>query len=296
MTTERSLRYAFVAAAAVAFAGTAIADDEKEVCASSYENAQKLRREGKLKDARKDLVTCGNQKFPAVLVPYCVQMLHDVDEAMPSILIVARDDKGASTDDVRVIVDGEVWAEKLDGRALPIDPGTHVIRLEHAGSAPWEDKVLVNEGEHSRRIEPVFGPRKSDASPLVPNAPPAGSSPSHGTSVSLWPAGLAFGIGGAGVVVGAAMGVVALSTKSSLDKECKTKTSCPASAQGDIDKLNTMGIGSTVGFVVGGAGVVTGIVLAVVLSRHTDTSASALARPSVSPWVSPFGAGLDVRF
>jgi hypothetical protein len=266
------------------------ADDDKEVCATSYENAQKLRRDGKLKDARKELVKCGNQKCPSVLVPYCVQMLHDVDEAMPSVLIVARDEKGSPTDDVRVIVDGERWADKLDGRPIPVDPGTHVLRVEHAGAPPWEDKVYVNEGEHSRRVDVSFAPKKPGGTSSeggAKTAPPT-------TSPSLWPAGLMFGIGGAALVATGVMGGIALSTKSSLDKTCPSKTSCPASAQPNIDKLKAMGIGSTVSGAIGGAAVITGIVLVIVLPR---TASQAPTRAfEIVPWVSPFGAGASGRF
>jgi hypothetical protein len=219
---------------------------------------------------------------------------------MPTVLIVARDEKGNTTDDVRVIVDGEVWAEKLDGRAMPIDPGPHQIRLEHEGAAPWEDKILINEGEHSRRIEPSFAAKKPESVSVgiapTPNPAPTSPPPSS-SSPSLWPAGLMFGVGGAGLVVGGVMGGLALGAKSSLDKECPTKATCPSGAQSDINKLNAMGIGSTVGFAVGGAAVVTGIILAVVLPRTgSATQKTATKTVDVVPWVSPFGAGFSGRF
>ena len=40
------------------------------------------------------------------------------------------------------IIDGEVVAERLDGRAVAIDPGEHVFRFERAGMVPAERMAL----------------------------------------------------------------------------------------------------------------------------------------------------------
>ena len=294
---------AVVTASAAFGAKDARADDAKEKCANSYDQAQKLKREGKLKEARKELVVCGSEKCPSVLVPYCVQMLKDVDDATPTVLIVAHDEKGQSIDDVRVIVDGEVVAEKLDGRAMPINPGSHMFRLEHAGAPAWEDKVLVTEGEHGHRIEPTFGVKQgqsngaSTTGPLAPTkASSSSSSSAPSSSFPVWPIGLSFGIGGAGLILGGVTGGLAFSTKSSLDSACHPKNNCPATSSSDISKLNTLSTVSTVGFVVGGAGVGTGIILAIVASRSSSAKTDKTSSIDIHPWVSPFGAGMSGSF
>jgi len=294
---------ALVTASTFFGAGKARADDAKEKCANSYDQAQKLKREGKLKEARKELVVCGSEKCPSVLVPYCVQMLKDVDDATPTVLIVAHDEKGQSIDDVRVIVDGEVVAEKLDGRAMPVNPGSHVFRLEHMGSPAWEDKVLVTEGEHGHRIEPTFGAKQGQSSgasttgPIAPTKPASSASSSaSSSSFPVWPVGLSFGIGGAGLILGGVAGGLAFSTKSSLDSACHPKNNCPATSSSDISKLNTLSTVSTVGFVVGGAAVGTGIILAIVASRSSSAKIEKTSSLEIHPWVSPFGAGMSGRF
>jgi len=46
----------------------------------------------------------------------------------------AEDTTGADTLAVRVTIDGQLLAETLDGKAVPIDPGEHVVRFELAGA------------------------------------------------------------------------------------------------------------------------------------------------------------------
>jgi hypothetical protein len=288
-------------ATALLSSATAYAD-QKEACATSYEQAQKLKRDGKLKEAREELVVCGSEKCPALLVPYCVQMLHDVDETMPTVIIVAHGVNGEQVQSVRVLVDGMLVAENLDGRAISLNPGKHHMRYELVGSAPVEEDIIVNEGERSRRLEPSFATRplagpvaSTGASPIAPH-----ESAHESSGPGKLPGFVMVGIGGAGLIVGGVTGGLAIAAKSSLDKECHTKADCPAFAQKDIDRLNTMGIASTVGFVAGSTVAGIGIILAVALpAHHTDaaaTSKTATIAPRVEPWVSPLGGGIRGTF
>jgi hypothetical protein len=258
--------------------------DEKEECASSYENAQKLRREGKLSDARKELVHCGSATCPALLTPYCVQWLREVDASLPSVVVVARDPKGAETDDVRVFLDGQLATSRLDGRPISLDPGKHHFRYEHDGSPILEEDVFMHTGEQNRRLELSFKAFPVIATPWVP--PPPEPFPA-------WPLYTAFGMGIAGIGVGAVMGGLALSTKSSLDDSCHPKGNCPANAQGDIDNLATYSTASTIGFIVGGVGVGAGLVLLIV--RGVQKPAPHRAS-FIEPWISPTAAGVRGTF
>ena len=46
----------------------------------------------------------------------------------------ARDAKGEDLTEVRLTIDGETVAERLDGRALTLDPGTHTFRFNFVRS------------------------------------------------------------------------------------------------------------------------------------------------------------------
>lgn len=284
---------ALVAAGVVAtLAIPARSDDMKEACATSFEAGQKLRREGKLRAARKELVICAAESCPEIIAPACGKWLQEVDAAMPSIVVVARGPKGDQVGDVRVLVDGELVASALDGKPLAIDPGKHRLRYEKDGALAIEEDVIINVGDHNRRLEPTFKAAATTGGTESPPATKAAETPSSGPV--RWPAYLTIGLGGAGIVVGAITGGLALSAKGSLDEKCATKTSCPASAQDDIDTLSTMSTVSTVGFVVGGVVAAAGIVVVIALPRSKP--AKATADWNVDALLSPTGVALRGRF
>lgn len=97
----------------------------------------------------------------------CTKWLAEVDAALPSVVVVAREGATEVTD-VQVIVDGAILAESLDGTALTLDPGRHVFRFERDGEAPVERTLLVREGEKNRRIEVELDsrPEPKEAAPV----------------------------------------------------------------------------------------------------------------------------------
>ncbi|NUO48243.1 MAG: hypothetical protein HOV80_05220, partial [Polyangiaceae bacterium] len=52
----------------------------------------------------------------------------------------------------RLFIDGALQATRLDGRAMPLDPGSHEIRVELADGTSAKTTVLLREGEARRRI------------------------------------------------------------------------------------------------------------------------------------------------
>src|SRR5262245_60043096 len=107
-------------------------DDEKERCASAAERAQVLRDEGKLKDARESLLVCVQPACPPAVRTSCEPWLESVERAMPTIVLAARDASGAEITGVRVEIDGMVATDRLDGKAIAIDPGQHAFRFNWA--------------------------------------------------------------------------------------------------------------------------------------------------------------------
>ena len=72
-------------------------------------------------------------------------------------------------------VDGQVVEERLDGKAVPIDPGEHVVRFETAGANPGQEaELLVTQGEKNRKVVASFLPPKVAPPPTpVPTTEPA---------------------------------------------------------------------------------------------------------------------------
>jgi hypothetical protein len=284
-----------VAIGASSFALAARSDDIKETCAASFEAGQRLRREGKLRAAKKEFVVCAAEGCPDIIAPACGKWLHEVDESTPTVVVVAKGPKGDQVGDVRVLVDGELVASTLDGKPLPIDPGKHHLRYELDGAEPLEEDVIINIGDHNRRLEPAFhGPGGAIGGDTTTPPPPKLDEPPSGPL--RWPAFVTIGVGGAGIIVGAITGGLALGAKSSLDEKCATKTTCPKESQADIDTLSTMSTASTVGFVAGGITAAAGIIVAIALPSPKAPAKAAKQTIEWQPWISPLGAGVHGRF
>lgn len=192
--------------------------DQKVRCASAYEQAQRTRKEGLLRASRDHLLVCAEETCPAVLRDDCVKWLGEVEQAMPTVIVVAKDAQGNDLVDVSVSIDGTRVAERLDGTAIAVDPGMHTFKLARQGEAV-EQRVLVREGEKRRALSVTFGEAsKSDTKPIAPRAT------SSGVPAATWI------LGSLGVVaVGAGVGLylVGRGQKNELDqKPCAQTNTC----------------------------------------------------------------------
>jgi hypothetical protein len=60
---------------------------------------------------------------------------------------------GESRTDAEVFVDGTRSGEPASGRAVELDPGRHQLRFELPGIAPFEEEIVLSEGERYRMVE-----------------------------------------------------------------------------------------------------------------------------------------------
>jgi hypothetical protein len=148
----------------------ASAGEEKEQCIRASDQGQQLRDDGKYKLAREAFVRCARTTCPGIVSHDCAQWLVDVDARSPTVVIDAKDDKGADLVDVKVQVDGAVFVAKVDGLPTPIDPGEHLFRYEAAGFPPVENRVVIRTAEKNRVLQVRFAPEP----PSMPTPPAAG--------------------------------------------------------------------------------------------------------------------------
>jgi hypothetical protein len=147
-------------------AAHAATPDAKRACVVASDRAQERRSRMHLRLAREDLVTCTQSTCPEVVRRQCEVWLREVEESQPSIVVRLRDTANHDLTAARLLVDGELVSAVLDGRAVPVDPGSHLLRLEPEGEKPVEQTVLIIEGERNRIISEVV------AAPVVVVAPP----------------------------------------------------------------------------------------------------------------------------
>ena len=164
MTRRSSLRLAFMAFAVTSsVVPDTIADVvAKKACAATAEDAQQLRTEKRLGRARKQFIACAQESCPQAVRDDCVQWLAEVERAMPSVVIAVRDEAGSDVAVKRVLVDSELLVEKIDGKAVEVDPGMHRFRAEAEDGTSVELEVVVAEGEKSRAVTLV---RRSTRAP-----------------------------------------------------------------------------------------------------------------------------------
>ena len=199
-----------LAAAAIAawtlMAPSVAAAGPSDVCFDAYERAQRLRKEGKLRATQEQLVLCGGSSCPAFVARDCTQWSREVERLQPRVVFGARDDKGGDLTAVQVSVDGVKLAERLDGRAVPVDPGRHVVRFLWGGRSR-DVEVVLAEGV-LRHVDADFKPPAS-ATPAP--APATADSPPPAERASA-PAA-SWILGGLAVVAGATFAGFALAGK-----------------------------------------------------------------------------------
>jgi len=182
-------------------------DPAASACIDAHVEAQRLRRDRRLREARVALVACSREGCPRMLIGECGPWLREVEQAIPSVVIDARAPDGREVADVRLRIDGALQADRLTGSAIEIDPGEHLLRFERAGSPAVEEKVLVSEGEHGRRVSVRF----VASEPAQSGAEPPASRPIPTVVYGLSAVGL-LGLGVFGT-----LGAVGLSKKGDLD-------------------------------------------------------------------------------
>jgi hypothetical protein len=152
------------------------ADPQVAQCLSAAERAQELRNAGKLRATKEQLAVCTSRSCPASVRSDCARWYEEVERAMPTVVLGARDWQGHDRNDVKVSVDGSPLVSSLDGRAVAVDTGTHVLRFEAADVAPVEQSVVLREGDKDRRVEVRFGPPVAHSAPTTETPAPTTTS------------------------------------------------------------------------------------------------------------------------
>jgi hypothetical protein len=265
------VRSAVAALVLVAASSNAFAEPTKQECVDANERAQDLRRAGKLRAARDTLALCVSASCPGPVRDDCAQRVTEAAAAQPSIVFVVTD----KLETVKVTIDGEPLAERLDGTALDVDPGEHLFRFEGRSGAA-EKRLTIREGEKGRRetvalSTPAVGPA-IEAGP--PTGHPAGHPNGDGSQGTV---GLVVGGGGVvGIVVGSVLGLVAKSTYDSATAKCTSvPDNCGLQAQQESQSAHSEALGSTVAFVLGGAALAGGVALYFTAPRERGVTVAA---------------------
>jgi hypothetical protein len=230
-----------------------------------------------MRAAKKEAITCARADCPEALARDCTGWLDELKRSTPTVVFDVRDDAGAFQRNVRIFLDDELVTEQLDGRAVEVDPGAHVLRAAREGFPALEERIVVPQGEKNVKIAlQLERATVKQVSRPVPMA--------------TWIFG---GVGVAGLALGTIFTVVGLSKKSDLDA---CKPNCPSD---DVDgMMRNLAIGD-VGLA---AGVVSGAAALTFYLTRPEVEEEVVAAPGASDEVAvrlsvaPNGAALRVDF
>jgi hypothetical protein len=148
----------------------------KQECVDASDRGQAARTRGALLAAKDAFIACADSACPPIVRTACAGWLDEVERATPSIVVQATGsdhacDGGSAARrdlvDVRVSLDGAPWLAHLEGRALAVDPGRHVLRLEAGGYTTTDKALVVPEGAKSLSV-PVSLESSRDPCPAAP--------------------------------------------------------------------------------------------------------------------------------
>jgi hypothetical protein len=190
---------------------------------------------------------------------------------IPTLEIVLR---GATADQVQVVVDKYPVRGSSLKRPIRLNPGSHTVVVSAPHRAPDQRTVVLKEQDRQVMVFELPSPRPTPA-PVGPRsertaAPRDAPRDAGDAGGSLVPAAIAFTAGVAGLGIGITAGALALGKKNDLDELCPDRQCGGGSEQdfGSASSLHgsavTLGTMSTVGFIVGGVATATGVVLVIV--------------------------------
>jgi len=235
-------------------------------CIKTYEDSVPLRKHHQLKAARAKVLLCSSEACPADIRTECLNRLAEIDASMPTVVFEAKDAAGAMVFAVKVKMDGDLLTERLEGSALPIDPGEHTFTFEVAGRPGVEKHLMIFEGDKLRRerveFEALATPNPGSpqpgallkSEPLEPPRPAAKAPLGKGRIAAL-------ALGGVGVVatgVGVAYTFVAMSRRDHANSICPNDCTdmIGVNAWNDAHSAGNIATGA---FIVGGAAIASGV-------------------------------------
>jgi hypothetical protein len=228
----------------------------------AHENFARIQREG---------VAPGSPKPWTRAYEDAAKELEAVGARLPWVVIQVT---GAA--DIYLTVDGTPVPRAVLGIKRPVNPGKHELRVTADGYRTVKRTFAVVEGQSATvDVDMEAEPVPEAPAPAVPAPVPAPSIRANGKAQrSIGYAVL--GVGTAGLVVGGIAGGMFLAKRSELAKDCPDSHCAPGFEQ-DVTRYHQLGTVSTVGLVVGAAGLATGAILLLSAPRANREAASGRA-------------------
>ena len=182
---------------------------------------------------------------------------------------------------LEVTVDGAPFAAAKWSRAQPFDAGAHTVAASAPGKKPFDTKVSLQDG---KGVEVKIPELENEPAATVPVGPPTDADQAREAGNGQRRTGIIVGgIGVVGLLVGGGAGIFSLVKHGQAKDICADYHQCPdADGRSKWNAATDAGTVSTIGFVVGGMGIVAGGLL-----YFTASKSSASSPAAAGWWVTP---------
>ena len=197
--------------------------------------------------------------------------MRELEPQVPALKLTWQNELPAQ---VKIRVDDVEWAGRTPNLPLPLDPGPHEIIVSQPGAPDTKRVVTLELGKPTTfdldsEITFVKPPveKPTSISPSVQSVPSMKPGTNHrkiGGFVTL-------GLGGAGLVFGGVMGMLALTEKQTVGEHCHGAAGydCDATGMSAVANMRNYATPSTAGFIAGGVLAATGLVLVVTMPKQS---------------------------
>jgi hypothetical protein len=193
------------------------------VCLDNHTEGQQLRRDGKLIESRDAFRQCSATACPSEIIRDCLGWMEEVDKQIPSVSFAVTAD-GTNRSDAQVYIDDVLVLDKLSGRAMPVNPGPHRVRVVLPPFAPFEEQVVFTEGDKFRMVDVKFASPRAALNPATTT--PGAASPEVEKARPVPVATYVFGgLGIAAALSGGAWGISNVALRSDMEEKCSPNCS-----------------------------------------------------------------------
>jgi len=208
------------------------------------------------------------------------------EQLLPRIPTLSIHVEGPSCEKLELLLNGQSLSAGLVDTPLPTNPGpvTVVARCSELEATETIELAEATQRQVALRLTPTQAAKNPAPSPATVPSDTTTGKPSRWQPTAGW---ISIGVGGAGIVLGAIMGGVALGKVSELG--CDSNGACPGATDDELASANTLRTVSTVGFIAGGILTAAGVTLLLIPPPRADAA-------YVTPYLTASSIGLRGAF
>jgi hypothetical protein len=138
-------------------------------CVAAWRNADELAKAGQLRLAKTTMLKCAHHTCGGTLHKECSRRVAEIEGDIPTVVPVVKDANGDPVTEVDMLMDGELLASRIDGRAVVVDPGTHEFTFQTPRGLIASYRTVILQGQRNRSLEVTLRPGRAMVKTRVPS-------------------------------------------------------------------------------------------------------------------------------